>query len=217
MENSEKAVRINAVGTGTRVRACNDILSHFDWRRYHYRPWIGWSECHCKFPKIYRVKLRSCMGGFIVKLQATWSHRYTQSTKCQWCPFCCSHDWCCRTRITVWMTTAAAWIHLIESFLLWNRREKIRLIASVESALGIMNIQEIATADPRMDALIVCMTRVSFISWWWYGCSYIPNPFTTYIVCRWRLLCWFRWVDGSVDPLTSPCINHGQTNRLDSD
>lgn len=35
------------------------------------------------------------------------------------------------------------------------RRERIRLIASVESALGIMNIREIATADPRLDALIV--------------------------------------------------------------
>ncbi|KAI9322516.1 Pyruvate/Phosphoenolpyruvate kinase-like domain-containing protein, partial [Dichotomocladium elegans] len=33
-------------------------------------------------------------------------------------------------------------------------RERIKLIASVESALAIMNIREIATADPRLDALI---------------------------------------------------------------
>lgn len=43
------------------------------------------------------------------------------------------------------------------------RREKIRLIASVESALGIMNIQEIATSDPRMDALIVCEMHDSLL------------------------------------------------------
>ncbi|KAF7724570.1 hypothetical protein EC973_000878 [Apophysomyces ossiformis] len=35
-----------------------------------------------------------------------------------------------------------------------RRRDRIRLIASVESALGIMNIREIATSDPRLDALI---------------------------------------------------------------
>jgi citrate lyase beta subunit len=31
------------------------------------------------------------------------------------------------------------------------------LIASVESAMGIMNLKEIATADPRLDALIVSL------------------------------------------------------------
>ncbi|KAG2183217.1 hypothetical protein INT43_006221 [Umbelopsis isabellina] len=35
-----------------------------------------------------------------------------------------------------------------------NSRPNIRLIASVESAMGIMNLREIATADPRLDALI---------------------------------------------------------------
>lgn len=39
------------------------------------------------------------------------------------------------------------------------RRERIRLIASVESALGIMNIKEIVTADPRLDALIVSLSE----------------------------------------------------------
>ncbi|RIB15479.1 Pyruvate/Phosphoenolpyruvate kinase-like domain-containing protein, partial [Gigaspora rosea] len=33
-------------------------------------------------------------------------------------------------------------------------RSKIRLLASVESALAIMNIKQIATSDPRLDALI---------------------------------------------------------------
>lgn len=39
----------------------------------------------------------------------------------------------------------------------YHRRERIRLIASIESALGIMNIKEIVTADPRLDALIVSL------------------------------------------------------------
>lgn len=38
------------------------------------------------------------------------------------------------------------------------RKERIRLIASVESALGIMNLKEIATADERVDALVVSHT-----------------------------------------------------------
>ncbi|CAG8761090.1 14802_t:CDS:2, partial [Dentiscutata heterogama] len=33
-------------------------------------------------------------------------------------------------------------------------RSKIRLLASIESALAIMNIKQIATSDPRLDALI---------------------------------------------------------------
>lgn len=45
---------------------------------------------------------------------------------------------------------------MLEQILIWiNRRERIRLIASIESALGMMNIKEIVTADPRLDALIV--------------------------------------------------------------
>ncbi|CDH54133.1 citrate lyase beta subunit [Lichtheimia corymbifera JMRC:FSU:9682] len=43
---------------------------------------------------------------------------------------------------------------MIDSVAVESQRERIRLIASVESALGIMNIREIATADPRLDALI---------------------------------------------------------------
>lgn len=39
----------------------------------------------------------------------------------------------------------------------YDRRERIRLIASIESALGMMNIKEIVTADPRLDALIVSL------------------------------------------------------------
>lgn len=31
----------------------------------------------------------------------------------------------------------------------------MRIIASIESALGVMNLKEIATADPRVDALVV--------------------------------------------------------------
>ncbi|KAF9432281.1 hypothetical protein BGZ76_011021 [Entomortierella beljakovae] len=33
-------------------------------------------------------------------------------------------------------------------------RQNVRILASIESALGIMNLKEIATADPRVDALI---------------------------------------------------------------
>ncbi|KAG0165809.1 hypothetical protein DFQ28_003299 [Apophysomyces sp. BC1034] len=43
---------------------------------------------------------------------------------------------------------------MIDSVAVESQRERIRLIASVESALGIMNIKEIATSDPRLDALI---------------------------------------------------------------
>ena len=38
---------------------------------------------------------------------------------------------------------------------MFNRRTSLRLIASIEGALGIMNIKEIATSDPRLEALIV--------------------------------------------------------------
>jgi len=34
-------------------------------------------------------------------------------------------------------------------------RKNVRIIASIESALGVMNLKEIATADPRVDALVV--------------------------------------------------------------
>ncbi|KAI8878800.1 beta subunit of citrate lyase [Backusella circina FSU 941] len=43
---------------------------------------------------------------------------------------------------------------MIDSVAVESQRERIRLIASVESALGMMNIKEIATSDPRLDALI---------------------------------------------------------------
>ncbi|KAI9263436.1 Pyruvate/Phosphoenolpyruvate kinase-like domain-containing protein [Phascolomyces articulosus] len=43
---------------------------------------------------------------------------------------------------------------MIDAVAVESQRERIKLIASVESALGIMNIQEIAKADPRLDALI---------------------------------------------------------------
>ncbi|KAI9499675.1 Pyruvate/Phosphoenolpyruvate kinase-like domain-containing protein [Zychaea mexicana] len=43
---------------------------------------------------------------------------------------------------------------MIDAVAVESQRKRIRLIASVESALGIMNIKEIATADPRLDALI---------------------------------------------------------------
>lgn len=60
------------------------------------------------------------------------------------------------------------------------RRERIRLIASIESALGMMNIKEIATADPRLDALIVCIKMISDKS---------STTNDIYIVCCGRLLC----------------------------
>ncbi|KAI7889962.1 Pyruvate/Phosphoenolpyruvate kinase-like domain-containing protein [Mucor mucedo] len=43
---------------------------------------------------------------------------------------------------------------MIDSVAIESQRERIRLIASIESALGMMNIKEIVTADPRLDALI---------------------------------------------------------------
>ncbi|CEG63041.1 hypothetical protein RMATCC62417_00253 [Rhizopus microsporus] len=43
---------------------------------------------------------------------------------------------------------------MIDSVAIESQRERIRLIASIESALGFMNIKEIVTADPRLDALI---------------------------------------------------------------
>ncbi|CAG8506119.1 4895_t:CDS:10 [Ambispora leptoticha] len=43
---------------------------------------------------------------------------------------------------------------MIDSVATDATKTTIRLIASIESALGIMNIKEIATSDPRLDALI---------------------------------------------------------------
>ncbi|CAG8537770.1 3574_t:CDS:10, partial [Ambispora gerdemannii] len=43
---------------------------------------------------------------------------------------------------------------MIDSVATDTTKSAIRLIASIESALGIMNIKEIATSDPRLDALI---------------------------------------------------------------
>ncbi|CAO3617485.1 unnamed protein product [Cunninghamella blakesleeana] len=43
---------------------------------------------------------------------------------------------------------------MIDSVAVDSQRERIKLIASVESALGIMNLKEISTADERVDALI---------------------------------------------------------------
>ena len=36
-----------------------------------------------------------------------------------------------------------------------HSRKNVRIIASIESALGVMNLKEIATSDPRVDALVV--------------------------------------------------------------
>ncbi|CAG8449632.1 1901_t:CDS:10 [Diversispora eburnea] len=43
---------------------------------------------------------------------------------------------------------------MIDSVAPDENRSKIRLIASIESALGIMNLKEIAISDPRLDALV---------------------------------------------------------------
>lgn len=63
------------------------------------------------------------------------------------------------------------------------RRERIRLIASIESALGFMNIKEIVTADPRLDALIVSIFFALMN-------KHLTYPFFT-VCCR-GLLCWRR-------------------------
>ncbi|KAJ1961979.1 hypothetical protein GGI12_002935 [Dipsacomyces acuminosporus] len=44
--------------------------------------------------------------------------------------------------------------HLIESIAPSQTRDNIKIIASIESALGLMNIREIATASKRVDALL---------------------------------------------------------------
>jgi citrate lyase subunit beta-like protein len=43
---------------------------------------------------------------------------------------------------------------MIDSVAPESNRSSIRLIASIESAMGIVNLKEIATSDPRLDALI---------------------------------------------------------------
>ncbi|KAI8926805.1 Pyruvate/Phosphoenolpyruvate kinase-like domain-containing protein [Entophlyctis helioformis] len=44
--------------------------------------------------------------------------------------------------------------HMIDSVAPVSNRANIRIMASIESAMGIMNLREIATADPRIDALV---------------------------------------------------------------
>ncbi|KAL2914063.1 hypothetical protein HK105_206508 [Polyrhizophydium stewartii] len=44
--------------------------------------------------------------------------------------------------------------HMIDSIAPVSVRENIRILASIESAQGIMNIREIAKADPRIEALV---------------------------------------------------------------
>lgn len=46
-----------------------------------------------------------------------------------------------------------------DDWFLTFRRKNVKIIASIESALGIMNIKEIATSDPRVDALVVRASR----------------------------------------------------------
>ncbi|KAF8942034.1 hypothetical protein BGZ47_006940 [Haplosporangium gracile] len=43
---------------------------------------------------------------------------------------------------------------MVDSVAPFITRKNVRIIASIESALGIMNLKEIATADPRVDALV---------------------------------------------------------------
>ena len=45
---------------------------------------------------------------------------------------------------------------MIDALVPAERRGSVRLLAAIESAKGLMNIREISTADPRLDALIVC-------------------------------------------------------------
>ena len=43
-------------------------------------------------------------------------------------------------------------MHSLTDMLL--RRSNIRMLASIESAMGLLNIREIATADPRIEGLV---------------------------------------------------------------
>ncbi|KAF9366479.1 hypothetical protein BGX34_002352 [Mortierella sp. NVP85] len=43
---------------------------------------------------------------------------------------------------------------MVDSVAPFITRKNVKIIASIESALGIMNIKEIATSDPRVDALV---------------------------------------------------------------
>ncbi|KAI7866723.1 Pyruvate/Phosphoenolpyruvate kinase-like domain-containing protein [Spinellus fusiger] len=70
-----------------------------------------------------------------------------------------------------------------------SQRERIRLIASMESALGIMNIKEIATADPRLDALIVSLIRTSSRKEMMFPRQTIVNAATAYGLQAIDLVC----------------------------
>ncbi|KAI8068373.1 Pyruvate/Phosphoenolpyruvate kinase-like domain-containing protein [Gongronella butleri] len=43
---------------------------------------------------------------------------------------------------------------MIDAVAIDSQRERVKLIASIESARGVMNLKEIATADERLDALV---------------------------------------------------------------
>ncbi|CAO3573007.1 unnamed protein product [Mortierella alpina] len=43
---------------------------------------------------------------------------------------------------------------MVDSVAPFITRNNVRIIASIESALGVMNLKEIATSDPRVDALV---------------------------------------------------------------
>ncbi|KAF9162064.1 hypothetical protein DFQ26_003887 [Actinomortierella ambigua] len=43
---------------------------------------------------------------------------------------------------------------MVDSVAPFITRKNVRIIASIESALGVMNLKKIATADPRVDALV---------------------------------------------------------------
>ncbi|KAG0093385.1 hypothetical protein BGZ92_005856 [Podila epicladia] len=43
---------------------------------------------------------------------------------------------------------------MVDSVAPFITRKNVRIIASIESALGVMNLKEIATSDPRVDALV---------------------------------------------------------------
>ncbi|KAG0227372.1 hypothetical protein BGW41_003845 [Actinomortierella wolfii] len=44
--------------------------------------------------------------------------------------------------------------HMVDSVAPFITRKNVRIIASIESALGVMNLKDIANADPRVDALV---------------------------------------------------------------
>ncbi|RUS14533.1 Pyruvate/Phosphoenolpyruvate kinase-like domain-containing protein [Endogone sp. FLAS-F59071] len=128
---AEKAVRINAVGSGLEYDDLNVVVS------------CGLSRFH-----LYVIATLHSING-VVLIYLFLSYKKLHSTRLQ--------------AIVIPKVQSAHDIQfvvrMIDSVAPELNRANIRLLASIESGLGILNLREIATADPRVDALVVCLIR----------------------------------------------------------